>query len=76
MSDAPQKDNGPRPASSPAQEGPARKIPCWMCGGDLLLNYATVSIASPEGGARITLRTYCPRCRKAGRIVMSSEPSQ
>jgi hypothetical protein len=50
-----------------AESRPAKKIPCWTCGGDLLLNYATICAAG------MTIRTYCARCRKAGSVNMVTE---
>ena len=49
----------------PARTGPAKKIPCWVCGGDLTLNFPMI------GGEQITLRAYCARCRKPRVIRMA-----
>jgi hypothetical protein len=54
-------------ADNVAEATVAKKIPCWTCGGDLLLNYATVAASG------VIIRTYCARCRKAGAVSMMTD---
>jgi len=45
--------------TSETRPGPlTKKLPCWVCGGDLLFNFATVNTAT------MTIHTYCPRCKR------------
>lgn len=50
--------------------GPVKKIPCWICGGDLTLNFPTIS------GKHITIRAYCPKCRKPRTLKISLDDAR
>ena len=51
-------------------EHPAKKIPCWICGGDLVLNFPTVSRAA------VTIRAYCTKCRKGRTIWLALDQQE
>ena len=48
----------PCTTAGPAAGPSVKKLPCWVCGGDLLFNFATVN------ASRVTVHTYCPRCTR------------
>lgn len=37
----------------------AKKLPCWVCGGDLLFNFVTLR------DGRMSVHNYCPRCKRS-----------
>ena len=42
-----------------------KRVPCWVCGGDLMFNYVSLSAHT------VTIHNYCPKCRKTRKVTMT-----